>query len=342
MFGCLVDKISYKLIIISFFCFSINLFAEAPSPDSTGHKPPNGYIRVPANPELGVNEDFYVSKYEMKILGLGDGDQQYGDITMIAESRASGTPWINITQEQAEKECNSLGANYSLISNAEWMTIARNIEAVPANWSDNQTHPIGRTRAKLNIGHSCRKGRMGRDCIVDTNSYSGEALEASENDRRGCFGYNEENSGDDIPKLNKKGWNLYRRTHFLSNGEVIWDFSGNVWCWVDWKVSRARDRARETSEINDEWCEINDARSRSARMENNDFKSLNPDMNGGLNMNGLGAYHASSNDKAGAAMRGGSFMYGSYINGIYALGMDYAPDQEKLPAKIGFRCVWKP
>ena len=27
-------------------------------------------------------------------------------------------------------------------------------------------------------------------------------------------------------------WNKQRRTHFFSNGEVIWDVSGNAWEWV--------------------------------------------------------------------------------------------------------------
>ena len=303
--------------------------------------PPPGFIRVPANPEMGTEKDFYVSKYEMKIVGRGDGDVEYGDISFIPESRPSGTPWKNLNQDQAREQCKSLGSKYALISNSEWMTIARNIESVPANWSDNQIHPSGRTRATLNIGHSCRKGRMGRDCRMDKTAYSGEALPASTDDTDGLHGIEQGDYETEAPELNENGWNLYRRTHYLSNGEVIWDFSGNVWSWVDWTVPRARDRAWE-GDINNEWMEVNNAKSKSARMEEKDYQSTNTEMRGRLNPNGLGRYHPTASDDAGAAMRGGNYMHGSYNNGIYALGMGYGPDTDHLQCQVGFRCTWHP
>lgn len=56
--------------------------------------------------------------------------------SMVAESRSSWTPWVSITQPQAITECNSLWAWYHLITNNEWMTIARNIEANSQNWAN--------------------------------------------------------------------------------------------------------------------------------------------------------------------------------------------------------------
>lgn len=303
---------------------------------------PPGFILIPANPEMGTTCDFCVSKYEMKIVGVYDGNVEY-DSSYIAESRAEGTPWRNCTQVEAKRECEALGDGYSLINNAQWQTIARNIETVPANWSDNRIHPTGTTTARLNIGHSCRKGVMGIDCRVDEIAYSGEALEASLNDADGCYGYICGDYEDEAPSLNANGWNLYRRTHYLSNDEVIWDFSGNVWDWIDYYVPLAADRARIDSVIDNEYLEINLAEPMSDEMVEIDYKSLNTSMTGEINQNCLGRYHPTAiNYDAGAAMKGGNFMHGMYNSGIYALGMGYGPDPGHLECRIGFRCVYIP
>ncbi|HOR69625.1 MAG TPA: hypothetical protein PL095_02885, partial [bacterium] len=52
------------------------------------------------------------------------------------ESRPGGTPWVNITQPNAKNECQSIGAH--LVTEDEWLTIVRNIELQPTNWSSGQ------------------------------------------------------------------------------------------------------------------------------------------------------------------------------------------------------------
>jgi len=42
------------------------------------------------------------------------------------------TPWVNIIQADAKNACESIGAH--LMTNAEWMAIARDIEATSSNW----------------------------------------------------------------------------------------------------------------------------------------------------------------------------------------------------------------
>lgn len=44
-------------------------------------------------------------------------------------------PIVDITQAAAIDACKSMGEGYHLITNNEWMTIARNIEATSQNWS---------------------------------------------------------------------------------------------------------------------------------------------------------------------------------------------------------------
>lgn len=308
---------------------------------------PTNFIPIPANPAMGTYQDFCVSKYEMKIVGEDDGDQVYTN-TYVAESRPSGTPWINMCQQRAKEECEALGPGYALINNAEWMTIARNIESVGANWSDNVAHDYETTTARLCTGHTCREGWLGSQCRLDQFAYSGEGLPASTNDLDGCYGY--EAMGDETspPTLNSNGWNDFRRTFFLDNGEVIWDFGGNVWEWVDWYVPLAGNRAWVSGVSTDEFFEIN-APLPGPEMPEWTFKSSKRDLvpvtppYTNMNQNRFGRYHPTADDvSSGAAMRGGNYMHGSVNNGIYALAMGYGPESTVIVCRVGFRCVYYP
>ena len=93
-----------------------------------------------------------------------------------------------------------------MISNDEWQNIARDIEMQPQNWSSGN---IG--VGHLNRGHS--------------DSDPNNPLAASTDDNEDCVGTNNEVGGGND---SCGGHSSQRRTHVLSNGEVIWDFSGNV------------------------------------------------------------------------------------------------------------------
>jgi len=308
---------------------------------SSEGKCPNNFILIPGD-VVHETEDFCVSKYEMKIKGKDDGAVEY-KVEYQAESRASGRPWKNLNQVQAKEECEEQG--HHLITNAEWMTIANNIETTAINWDDHNSHLTGETDSKLNIGHACRAGILGSDCrkIPDPKTgsgtpFSGEELPASSNDNEACYGY----TGEDKPQCSLKEWNLHRRTHQLNNGEVIWDFAGNVWEWVDWQVPLAKDRARKDGKIDNEYLEINEAEP-TTKMPEKSYKSKNRELLGDkMNHNRLGRYHPVEANGLGTAMRGGNYMHGEYNGGIYALGMGYAPDSDHIICQVGFRCATIP
>ena len=354
---------------------SATLFFD--DPDCTSDEevvPPSNFVLVPANSKLGINEPFYVSKYYMKIKDKSDGNQKY-DSSFVAESRASGTPWIGLTMEQAKAECEALGEGYSLISNSEWLTIAHDMEKVAKNWSDNSAHETGQSSAKLNIGHVCRYGPRGIGGRVDAGKnngvYNGESLlEASTDDNNGCYGYKAIDADKwgkvAKPELNKNGWNLYRRTFYLTNGSVLWDFGGNVWSWTDFFVPKAKDRAHIDGHIDECYLEINACNTFSDKMKAVDIQSLNPAitdvtryqgknyypkgedkwgfvMDEYTNLNCLGRYHPTSNDdSAGLIMRGCSYMHGDGVAGIYSIGMGYNKNPSHIECEVGFRCVWRP
>jgi len=305
----------------------------------------------------------------MKIKGIDNGNQLFST-EFEAESRASGTPWINLTLNQAKTICESLGPGYSLISNQQWMAIAYNIESVVSNWSDHQVHPTGQSDAMLNVGHSCRKGNRGIGCRWDVGNniaYEGEGcLPADSLDENGCYGLEKQDWEENAPELNENGWSLYRRTFYLTTGEVIWDFSGNVWEWVDFYIELADERARIDEKIDDNYLEINACEPLSTKMQKSLYQSINPQIteiekycgenyfpdgddrygfkvDHHTNLNRLGRYHPTSrNYDAGAVMRGGSCMHGDCNNGIYAIGMGYGTDPDEIKCKVGFRCVWQP
>lgn len=149
---------------------------------------PTGFIAVPGNATFGTAGGFCVMKYEAK------------DVSGVATSQASGTPWVSISQVTARSIATSACAGCQLMTEGQWMTIAANILSVPSNWSGNA---VG--SGSLYIGHS------------DNSPANTLAASASDAD-----GYN----GTSNASGNQ------RRTMTLSNGEVIWDFSGNVSEWT--------------------------------------------------------------------------------------------------------------
>ena len=177
--------------------------------------PPN-FIPVPALPGY-TEKSFCVSKYEMK-----SGPEN----RPVSQASGKPTPSGNV---EGITYCQALNANahlakrslyfrkdlhrqelqgyveyrdeYDLISNEEWQALARNIEGVGSNWS------TGRARSGiLNVGNAGVTVRA--------------SLEASIHDSDPCF-----QTGS---TCSDKVWHIERRTHTLSNGEVIWDLGGNM------------------------------------------------------------------------------------------------------------------
>jgi hypothetical protein len=116
---------------------------------------PDGYILVPNDPTYNTG-DFCVMQFEAKIDNTGDGignsyisckysssktwenrasNCGYDDFGNSIVSTIEGYPLTNISQAESITACSSLGDDYHLITNDEWMTIVRNIESQSVNWS---------------------------------------------------------------------------------------------------------------------------------------------------------------------------------------------------------------
>ncbi|MDD2796868.1 MAG: prepilin-type N-terminal cleavage/methylation domain-containing protein [Candidatus Pacebacteria bacterium] len=263
-----------------------------------------------------------VMKYEAKGKNssgtVDDGHAGLNPASYEAVSVAEGRPWVGnatagdanrLEWQYAKDACEAIGAH--LITNAEWMAIARDIESVDSNWDKSGAKDI------LNRGNSNKS--QSYVASTDNNPYTGTA-------------------GDWINK----------RTHTLSNGQVIWDIAGNVWEWVD--------EIRTTSELDSYFKNVSGVSNNAwheyklANLFNNATK-LPYSMAGFLGAyngedNGVGKIYirytasADNSNKGDTArhafLRGGHWNYGANA-GVFALDLSYSPSYSN--GHIGFRCA---
>ncbi len=203
---------------------------------------PSGYVEIPANAGLALDA-FCVMKYEARAWGDANGDnivdptevdpdgcnesgcttENWGVNSYYPGSTAEGLPWRMLSIEQAKVECQSLGIGYDLISNAEWMAMAEDLENQNANWSG------------AVVGTGCLF--RGNNGTADACGYAKGAIDSGA-------------ARDNKARL------------FLSNGSEIWDVAGNVTEWIDWDkqgvISLAPTYCTDTwTEINTDICDDN-------------------------------------------------------------------------------------
>ena len=108
---------------------------------------PTGYIAVPGSATFETN-DFCVMKYEAKCAEAAaptvpytspltsenslEGRGSFCSGSKIPVSTPTGNPIGNVTIDEARDACISVGGH--LMTNAEWMTLARHIEKNSVNW----------------------------------------------------------------------------------------------------------------------------------------------------------------------------------------------------------------
>ncbi len=279
---------------------------------------PSGYLKVSSSAYVNSPNDFCVMRTEAKdVLG-------YPAVTN------SGFPITGLDLNQAKSSCeslnilNSLVGKYNLIANEEWMNISRKIEGNASNWSNGVIDPLN----EINRGHS------------DLDPYA--TLEISnENDL--YDGTN--NSSLDLPSL---GWEQ-KRTHILEENQLIWDFSGNVWEWVDISIDSSvltlNPGLKPYSSANgvptNSYLELTSI-DRLIGENLSDFmkpEAWQPHDSTLSHDQGIGQYYAGINSSGGSLIRGGAYFEGNRA-GVYA----FAFDQESNGSGnwLGFRCVFRP
>lgn len=252
---------------------------------------PDGYAHVPE----ATGNGFCIMKYEAK-----------AGADSFPESKAETSPWVNISALDAFEACDSLNTKYGvsqkyhLISNDEWMSVSKNIESVPENWihaNQPDEHNV--------VGSGCLKqGNVG-----DTGD--------------GC-GYGNGSSVDFGTSRNSLAH------HLLSNGEMVWDLSGNVWEPVDYDKETAGLQIGPTS-CDPSFTDIPSFICPS--FPETAWKPVN-----GLETSywGMGKLYGGT---AGLILRSAAY-YNYSLGGLYSVYMD--TDLNGVDASTGFRCVYRP
>lgn len=309
---------------------------ETSSTKPSERKCPEGYILVPGNALYKTN-DFCVMKYDAKcsnpdpkcvtVEGVYDNRIQgcscQGNFHVV--STADGIPVTFIPEDNgtnisAKSFCKNAGAH--LINNNEWMTIARNVEQVPSNWCN-----------KDGTGCGNLPGTVGKILANGHNdSNPSRALSAGSEDQP-CFGTTSDGSNICGGKSSQK------RTLELSNGNIIWDFAGNVWQWIDVTIAR-KDEPRTIipgeGNLRWTWGEFQTMPYDASYMPSN------PEWN---SANGVGRiYHFNSIGDTDTTLytyiRAGNWRHG-YDSGAFTMHMQPVPSKDGID-DIGFRCVTLP
>ncbi len=251
---------------------------------------PTGYVLVPANTTY-FSKQFCVMKYAASNDGYG-----------TAVSVATGAPWVSIDRPTSRSACQALGQGYDMISNDQWQVVARNIAGVAVNWSTGTV-----ASGQLSNGHS--------------DNAPASALTPSADDVAGnCSGTGQ--------TCSSTVWDSQRRTNVLSNGNMIWDFTGNVWQWV----------TNNNTVVNGADGYISTMSAADIRQTR--YGALSSTIcatPGATPYCGMGIGYF--NYSAGAVRRGGG--WGNGVNaGVFAASLSAAPTTSYT--NVGFRCVFVP
>jgi len=314
---------------------------------------PEWYIPVPWNAEF-MQPWFCVAKYEMGDENItipntcdGMGCPSVAENTLYqtdwntVKYSSTGTlvskawlyPIVNISQTQAIAECQRIGKH--LITNNEWMTIARNIEANPLNWSWGVVWIGGIYRGitwenpetlwcqTKNSSGSWTRTYVSRAWSTDTTKWWSSKWADCDS----------------------------KRQHKLSNGEVIWDLAGNVrehvngrntmntdnigtmnanacgtswtagWSWYSFTNNTTTDNVTQCDFIN-----------------GYSYKRYGPKISYMNASNGIGriySYNTNNTTVDKVFLRGGG-AYNSVYSGVFAMHLGWvATDQSH---GVGFRC----
>ncbi len=219
----------------------------------------------------------------------------------VATSVLDDWPWSSVTQSSAIALAAASCSGCHLTTEAEWLTIAQNVMSVGSNWS----------------GGSVGSGSMFRG---HTDNSPTHPLGAAPLDTSG-YVYTGNSSGEQ------------RRTLTLTNGEVIWDFSGNLYEWTQGTT----EGGNQPGATGYSWRNWNTL-SATGNLSPNPFPSYaNPSANGWSSSQNIGQIQSNSTD-AGLRpfLRGGSWDSAGF-GGVYTLLLNISPGFTN--EYVGFRAA---
>ncbi len=224
----------------------------------------------------------------------------------VAVSTPVGTPWTNITRNQAITACQANGGSFDLIDNNQWQTLARDVELQPVNWSAGVVGDAG----GIARGHS------------DNNPTN--TLAASADDNNACLGTGQ--------TCSSAVWSSQRRTLRLSTGDWIWDLAGNADEWLKDTITRDYNGYSQISVMPN--VAGLDPAALTLFGPTGNYTALNAAPFGGLGLAAIDGF-------GGAIRRGGGWQFdGVGYGGVFNVYLYDGPNFAE--ASVSFRCVYRP
>lgn len=276
---------------------------------------PEGFIGVPGNPEFDTR-GFCVARYEMTYSDADTpnstvGGTDWNTVAYVPDkpivSIAGKYPIADINQAEAIAACQSMGRGYHLITNNQWMTIGRSIEANPANWSSGT------------IGVGSLSNGVSNDLTLGCN---------------GTWGNSEPRTWATKTWPGDASCNPRRSHRFAQWGGTIWDFSGNVWEHVN-KANSIDGTGYNTGQTALAWSSAPTVWDDNGIYDPVDMQLYGAATWGGRAQGMWNLYYAQwvANN---IFYRGGRASHGSSA-GVFALNLNYTAGLEG--GSLGFRCV---
>lgn len=312
-----------------------------------GSTTPAGWVVVPGNSTYSTT-DFLAMKYEAKCAatsdlttGLTSPDSGYhtysdsGGACTAANSKgvvsvASGYPIANITQTNSITRCSNVtvaGGAAHLITNNEWMTVARNAEAQAGNWS---LGAVG--SGYLYAGHNDNAPALA--LVASTTDTGNNACAYTD-----TAGTTEAPASCPTNTANNTSGTAgnQKRVLTLSNGQYIWDIPGNVWEWTNDTITEAN-QPDVTGQTGFAWREFTALTSYGTLS----YDLVRPAGSTYDATYGVGRIYHNSGSAAATVYgfrRGGSWNSAAYV-GAFTLSLNVTPSNSGN--SVGFRCASAP
>ena len=194
------------------------------------------------------------------------------------------------------------------------MTLGANIAAQNSNWS-------GGTPGSGHLFRGHSDNSPSANCPADSDD-SKAYVEGAD-----CTAYGPGTEDDEATQ---------RRTHYLSNGEVIWDLAGNVWEWTSYFNDSDKPYDADDAGPLNVWRQITSIDTFGSSMTQTDLIPQAAIDGGWLPAQSIGGYYSGDNSLGGGLLRGG-VVNSSTGAGVFSARLSYVPTSSGT--LLGFRCT---
>ncbi len=265
---------------------------------------PTNFVHVATQAGDPYNTSFCVMAYEARKDGSNNLSASPSDTTLFTQlDKGASNTLKNYLDAQCRTLTTGTSSKFALISNAEWMTVARNISRQSGNFNS----------SALSRGYS-------------TTSNTGPTASTNVLDI---------GSGSNKRTLSVLGWNG-SSANSLSD---IWDFAGNLGEFVNVALSSDAAAPLDGASYN-QFIEFSSTDLSSSNFFGtpSNWQPFNSSWTN--TSNGTGAYKVLDSTLTGTIIRGGRYNSGTGA-GIYSIEV-LDPAGLPTATDIGFRCVYKP